>query len=269
MSCLEATTEMPDRSNKISVVIPVYNEAGNIGKLIEETFTVLPADLTGEVLVVDDGSDDGTSAEVQGLLRTRPKLRYLRHDVRSGQSAALRSGVLAARFPIIATMDGDGQNLPVDILKLLEAIAPPGVEGTSLVGGIRVGRKTSWSRRLASRIANRIRAAVLGDGCPDTGCGIKVFKRDAFLMLPAFSTMHRYLPTLMQANGYVVDYVEVGDRARLMGQSKYTNLGRALVGLYDLIGVTWLRRRTRIPKVSEEPDPVVMPRETPSERSAA
>lgn len=237
---------------RVSVVIPAYNEEGNIGRLVEETFADVPDAILDEVIVIDDASDDGTRAEIHALLPRFSKLRYLRHGVRAGQSAALRSGVLAAVGPVIATMDGDGQNVPKDIPVLLAQLAPPGSEGPALVGGIRASRKATGSRRWASRIANWIRDRILKDDCPDTGCGVKVYWREAFLRLPYFTSMHRYLPALFLTYGHKVDYVPVADRPRLAGTSKYSNLGRALVGLYDLIGVTWLQKRTLVPPITED-----------------
>ncbi|MCS0501346.1 glycosyltransferase family 2 protein [Ancylobacter mangrovi] len=237
---------------RISIVIPALNEAGNIGRLVSETFQTVPADQLGEIIVVDDCSDDGTGAEVKALAATRDGLRYLRHASRAGQSAALRTGILAARFPVIATMDGDGQNDPADIPALLARLAAPGTDGPALVGGIRAKRRATGSRRVASLLANRLRDFLLKDDCPDTGCGIKVFWREAFLRLPFFSGMHRYLPALFISYGREVAYAPVGDRPRLAGQSKYTNLGRALIGIYDLVGVSWLRKRTIVPLIAED-----------------
>ncbi len=239
---------------RVSVVIPALNEAGNIGRLVEETYAVVPADVLAEVIVVDDCSDDTTGAEVKTLIvrGTLPGLRYLRHSQRSGQSAGLRTGILAAASPVIATMDGDGQNDPADIPRLLAHIAAPGAKGPALVGGVRTNRKAEGSKRLASRWANWIRDRVLKDDCPDTGCGIKVYWREAFLRLPYFTSMHRYLPALFLTYGHETAYVPVNDRLRIAGKSKYTNLGRALVGIYDLFGVSWLRRRTVVPGITED-----------------
>jgi dolichol-phosphate mannosyltransferase len=238
---------------RISVVIPAYNEAGNIGRLVQETYAAVPADALAEVVVVDDCSEDGTAAEIKALLASGryPGLRYLRHATRGGQSAAVRTGILAAASPVIATMDGDGQNDPADIPRLLARLAPPGSKGPALVGGIRTERKAEGSKRWASKAANWIRDAVLADNCPDTGCGIKVYWREAFLRLPFFSGVHRYLPALFLSYGHEVAYVPVNDRPRQVGISKYNNLGRALIGIYDLLGVSWLRRRTRVPLVQE------------------
>lgn len=239
---------------RISVVLPALNEAGNIGRLVEETYAVMPSTMLGEVIVVDDGSDDATPDEIKALIAaaTFPGLKYLRHGQRSGQSTALRTGVRAARFAVIAQMDGDGQNDPRDIPKLLAELAAPGTDGPALVGGVRTTRRASGAKRFASKAANWIRDAVLRDNCPDTGCGIKVYWRDAFLMLPFFTSVHRYLPALFLTYGYRVAYFPVNDRERQAGKSKYSNLVRALVGLYDLIGVSWLRRRSRNPRIIEE-----------------
>jgi dolichol-phosphate mannosyltransferase len=235
---------------RISVVIPAFNEEGNTGRLVEETFAQVPESALGEVVAVDDASDDRTGAEIKALLGRYPRLRYVRHERRAGQSAALRSGVLAARYPVIASMDGDGQNDPADIMRLFGRLGRQGSE-PAMAAGIRAGRKGPGSRKAASRLANLIRDKVLADGCPDTGCGIKLYRRDAYLELPFFTSMHRYLPALFLTYGHEIAYEAVNDRPRLRGASKYTNLGRALIGLYDLIGVSWLRKRTLIPPIAE------------------
>ena len=235
----------------ISIVIPAFNEEGNIGRLIAETFASVPETALGEVIAIDDASDDGTGAEIKALLGTYPALRYLRHGQRAGQSAALRTGVWAARFPVIATMDGDGQNDPADIMPLAKRLGAEGRE-PAMAAGIRTGRKGPGSRKAASRFANWLRDKVLADGCPDTGCGIKLFHRQVFVELPFFTTMHRYLPALLLSYGHEIAYAAVNDRPRLKGASKYTNLGRAVIGLYDLVGVSWLRRRTQVPPIAEQ-----------------
>jgi dolichol-phosphate mannosyltransferase len=240
---------------RVSVVIPALNEAGNIGRLVEETYKAVPADQLGEVIVIDDASTDDTGKEVKSLIASGnlSGLRYIRHGVRSGQSTAMRTGILAATFPIIATMDGDGQNDPHDIPKLLTSLSEPGTTGgVALVGGWRTSRKDTGSKRYASLAANWIRDSVLKDNCPDTGCGIKVYWRDTFLRLPFFTSMHRYLPALFITYGHEVAYVPVNDRPRMAGVSKYNNLNRALVGIYDLVGVSWIRKRTKVPPVVEE-----------------
>ena len=241
----------PFMSHKIAVVIPALNEAGNIGRLVAETYATVPADMLAEVIVVDDASTDGTPAEVKSMIAagTYRGLKYLRHGAKSGQSTAIRTAVLAATAPVIATMDGDGQNDPADIVALLGKLSTPGSAGPALVGGVRTNRKAEGSKRWASKAANWIRDAVLADGCPDTGCGIKVYWREAYLRLPFFASQHRYMPALFLTYGYEVAYVPVNDRARQAGVSKYNNLNRALVGLYDLVGVSWVRRRTVVPRI--------------------
>ncbi len=246
-------SERSGQKMRASVVLPAMNEAGNIGRLVEEIYAVVPPAMLQEVIVVDDGSDDSTPDEINTLIESGQftGLRYMRHAARSGQSVALRTGILAATAPVIAQMDGDGQNDPRDLEKMLELLAPPQSEvGPALVGGVRTSRKGASSKRLASKAANWIRDAVLRDNCPDTGCGIKVYWREAFLLLPFFTSIHRYLPALFQTYGYEVAYLPVNDRERMTGQSKYSNLVRALVGLYDLLGVSWLRRRSRRPEVT-------------------
>ena len=239
--------------NAISVVIPVFNEAGNIGNLIRETAACLSDLAQYEIVVVDDASSDGTAAEVQQLVGQVPGLRYIRHAFRAGQSAAIRTGVKSARHPIVATMDGDGQNDPGDIEPLIRPIRALNRSEIRQVGGVRKHRKASLSKRLASRLANGLRSRLLKDNCPDTGCGLKLFRRDVFLDLPYFSGMHRYLPALFQAYGYEASYHVVNDRPRRAGVSKYTNLGRGLIGIYDLIGVRWIIRRTALPHMHRAP----------------
>lgn len=247
----------------LSVVIPAFNEAGNISSLIRETAACVPAAALREIVVVDDASDDTTPAEIEALRGTVPVLRCVRHAHRAGQSAAIRTGVRAASAPLIVTMDGDGQNDPRDIAGLAALLLRPEQPDVALAGGIRVTRRAESSKRLASRFANWLRNAVLDDGCPDTGCGIKVFRREAFLDLPYFSGMHRYLPALFRAYGHAAVYSPVNDRPRRAGVSKYTNLGRALIGIYDLVGVTWLIRRTvlpdRGPAARRAPSPIPNP----------
>jgi len=238
----------------VTVVIPALNEAGNIGRLIDETYAAVDSARLDSVIVVDDGSTDATADEIKARIGSEgyPGLRYMRHKQRSGQSSALRTGVLAASSLVIATMDGDGQNDPSDIPRLLQRLARPGEAGPSLVNGWRTNRRADGSKRFASKAANRIRDWVLNDQCPDTGCGIKVYHRDVFLMLPFFTSMHRYMPALFLTYGQEVAYEPVNDRPRQAGQSKYSNISRAFVGLYDLVGISWLRRRTRIPGVLED-----------------
>ncbi|MEN1929447.1 glycosyltransferase family 2 protein [Luteimonas sp. MJ250] len=229
-------------SSELSIVVPAYNEAGNLPALLDEIDDAL-RDVDHEIICVDDASDDGTDAVLAACGATRPHLRVLRHRLRSGQSAALRSGVKAARAEWIATLDGDGQNDPADLPRLLRARAEAGAD-VRLLAGWRVKREDSAGKRWASRFANTLRARLLHDATPDTGCGIKLFEREAFLELPAFDHMHRYLPALMQRAGWRTLSVPVNHRPRLHGRSKYDNLSRALVGISDLRGMLWLLRRS-------------------------
>ncbi|MEH7829965.1 glycosyltransferase family 2 protein [Gemmobacter denitrificans] len=235
----------------LAVVIPLRNEEQAIGPLTEGVRQALGT-LSFEMLLVDDGSTDGTRAACLALAASDPRIRVLGHDRSAGQSAALHSGVLAARAPIVVTLDGDGQNPPENLPKLiaplLGAEAP---ENRGLVAGQRVGRKDTLSKRLASRFANTLRAAVLRDGTRDTGCGLKAFRRDAFLALPYFNHMHRYLPALFARDGWQVELVDVTHAPRQFGASNYGNLDRALAGIIDLAGVAWLihRRKTARPQL--------------------
>lgn len=246
-------TSTSKKSKQISVIIPIYNEAGNIGRLVNETLEAVPAANLGEIIVVDDFSADAGPQEVLAIREKEPKVRLVRHLQNAGQSASVRTGVLAARFDLIGTLDGDGQNDPHDLPAMIDAIAPAGEDsGPALVGGVRQNRKDTGSKRWASKAANWIRDSILKDDCPDTGCGIKVFWREGFLKLPFFTSIHRYLPALFQTYGYKCAYVPVNSRERIAGVSKYNNLNRALIGLYDLFGVSWLRRRTKHPQIREE-----------------
>lgn len=228
---------------ELSVVIPVCNEAENVAALGREIAAALDG-RAFEILYVDDGSTDATAATVRELRAAGlHSVRLLRHPVRSGQSAALCTGVRAARAPWIATLDGDGQNDPSDIPKLLAARDAAGNEDVRLVMGHRVNRRDTGWRRFQSRIANRVRAALLGDATPDTGCGIKLMHRETFLELPRFDHMHRFLPALYRRAGARVVSVPVNHRPRAGGVSKYGMLDRLWVGIVDLFGVMWLARR--------------------------
>jgi glycosyltransferase involved in cell wall biosynthesis len=225
----------------ISVVVPVKDEAENVAALAREIAAALAAEPDHEILFVDDGSSDGTAARLAALKSEIPNFRPLRHAHNLGQSRAIRTGVRAARGDIIVTLDGDGQNDPADIPALLKMLrADPSL---GLVSGVRVKRKDTASRRIASRLGNGIRQALLNDGASDTGCGLKAFHRDAFLELPYFDHIHRYLIALVQREGWKVAFVPVNHRPRLKGRSKYTNLGRTLVSVHDMLGVRWLQRR--------------------------
>jgi dolichol-phosphate mannosyltransferase len=234
----------------LSVVIPVFNEADGIAALIDEVCSALDGRLEFEVLVVDDGSDDGTAVALQACRARCPRLRVLRHRQRCGQSAALVSGVSAARAGCIATLDGDGQNDPADIMQLFRELERS-PDGIGLIAGFRQQRRDSRLKRLSSRVANAVRRAVLGDGTPDTGCGLKLFPRAVFLALPQFDHMHRFLPALVQRAGGEVLSVAVSHRPRRHGVSSYGVLDRLWVGIVDLFGVWWLSRRAMRPVVSE------------------
>jgi dolichol-phosphate mannosyltransferase len=242
-------TPSPD-APALSVVVPVFNERDNVAPLVGEIVQALRGVVPFEIVYVDDCSRDDTLAALTALKAANPELRVLRHLAQSGQSTAIRTGVKAARGAWIATLDGDGQNDPADIPKLLaaRAAADPAVK---LFAGWRVNRQDSGSKRWASKIANAIRSRLLRDETPDTGCGIKLFERAMFLDLPYFDHMHRYLPALAKRAGWKSVSVPVNHRGRTAGVSKYTNLGRAWVGLADLRGVAWLIRRSKVTGVQE------------------
>lgn len=236
----------------LSVVAPMFNEAGGAAALADEIAAAL-AGVAHEIVIVDDASTDNTVAALREARARLPQLRIVTHEINAGQSRAIRTGVLAARAPVIATLDGDGQNDPKDIAALYAALSNGG-GALAMVAGERLGRQDSAAKKIASRAANAIRKRLLDDGAADTGCGLKVFRRDAFLALPYFDHMHRYLPALMVREGYEVAFLPVAHRARTHGRSKYTNIGRALVAFRDLSGVMWLTARSRRPgTIREEP----------------
>ena len=251
---VDPVVKLPAGTVDVSVVIPVCNEQDNVEPLAREIHAALSGRWSFETIFVDDGSTDGTAA---ALLAARaagmPEIRVLRHAVRSGQSAAVATGVRAARAPWIATLDGDGQNDPADIPKLLEAAQADRGGRLRLVMGNRTTRRDTWLRRLSSRIANGVRGGLLKDGTPDTGCGIKVFDRAVFMDIPRFNHMHRFMPALFQREGYEVASVPVNHRERTRGTSKYGLHNRLWVGIVDLFGVMWLiRRASRRVAVSED-----------------
>lgn len=234
---------------ELSVVIPVRNEAPNIAPLVAEIRAALDGSLDYEIVYVDDGSSDATAEVIGELARSFPRLRLVRHARSCGQSTAVRSGVKAARAPWIATLDGDGQNDPADIPRLWEIAlsAPP--EPPLLIAGHRQRRQDSTVKRLSSRIANAVRRGLLGDGTPDTGCGLKLFRRDVFLDLPFFDHIHRFLPALVRRQGGEVVSVVVNHRPRERGQSNYGTFDRLWVGIADLLGVMWLQHRAGNPEI--------------------
>jgi dolichol-phosphate mannosyltransferase len=235
---------------EISVVVPVRNEAGNIAPLVAEIAAAMHG-RAFEIVYVNDGSSDATEDELRSLMQERPWLRQIRHEKSCGQSAAIRSGVAMAHAPVVATIDGDGQNNPAFIPALIAAL-DAGAPRLGLVAGQRVGRKASGFKRLQSRIANKVRGAVLKDGTRDTGCGLKAFRRDLFLALPYFNGLHRFLPALVRREGFDIGYVDVVDRSRGHGTSNYGFFDRLWVGILDLAGVWWLiRRKKHVPQFEE------------------
>jgi dolichol-phosphate mannosyltransferase len=241
----------PVFAGALSIVVPVFNEQENIRPLVTEIRqAIAPRVQSFEIVYVDDASTDGTADELARMRREVPELRVVRHAQRSGQSTALQSGVLHASHEWIATLDGDGQNDPADIVRLIERLTATEDPPRMLVGW-RTRRNDTWLRRLSSRIANGVRSRLLGDGTPDTGCGLKLFERSLFLRLPHFDHMHRFLPALAQRAGARVESVPVGHRPRSRGRSKYGLHDRLWVGIVDLFGVMWLMRRARLPGARE------------------
>jgi dolichol-phosphate mannosyltransferase len=230
----------------VTVIVPVHNEAPNVAPLVDELGAAFTAYPRFEVIYVDDGSEDATFQELKRMAQDRPWLRALRHAERCGQSTAIRTGVKASRYDWIVTIDGDGQNDPADIPVLLAAAARhPAQERLQLVAGQRQRRADPWLRRFSSRIANATRSSLLGDRTPDTGCALKLFRREAFLDLPYFDHMHRFLPALIQRQGGEVVLIEVSHRPRRHGRSHYGIGNRLWIGIVDLLGVMWLKRRFR------------------------
>lgn len=231
---------------EVSIIIPVYNEVENIERLYKEIVTALPQDrFLYEVIFIDDGSTDGTTACLRGLSRHATGLHVVYHKKKFGQSAGLLSGARAARYANLVSLDGDGQNDPKDIPRLFESLK----NSNTVVLGIREKRKDHLLRRLSSRIGNAVRQVLLNDGCPDTGCSLKLFPREAFLKLPHFNHLHRFLPALFKRAGFNLLHVPVAHRPRRHGVSKYGIRNRLFVGIYDLIGVRWLLKRPCSPEI--------------------
>jgi dolichol-phosphate mannosyltransferase len=235
------------RSPILSVVAPMHNEAGNAARLAEEIYAVLK-DRDHEIILVNDASTDATLDELVDAKTRVPTLRVVSHRANAGQSRAVRTGVICARGRVVCTLDGDGQNppefIPALVDKLLRADAPAAL---GMVAGSRVGRQDSAAKKFASRMGNGVRKQLLNDDADDTGCGLKAFKREAYLLLPFFDHQHRFLPALMKREGFLVEFESVGHRARVAGQSKYTNLGRLFASVSDMLGIMWLNSRSRRP----------------------
>ena len=243
---MQENTDM--QINQVSVVVPVRNEEGNVASLIGEIDAALKH-ITHEIIYVDDGSTDNTYSHLKSLQSQFKQLKIVRHAQSCGQSTAVRTGVKAAQYAWVATLDGDGQNDPADILKLMAAIA----DGIDLAGGNRrASRRDTWIKRISSVIANTVRSKMLNDDTPDTGCGLKLFKREVFLDLPYFDHMHRFLPALIKRRGGRIVSVPVAHRNREHGKSNYGTIDRLLVGIVDLFGVAWLQRRAKVPQVIED-----------------
>lgn len=234
---------------ELSIIVPVYNEALNVAGLYDEVASALPVgQFEFELIFVDDGSTDDTRQVIQALSHKDARVRLIKHVRNYGQSAALVSGARMAQYPWLVTMDGDGQNDPHDIPKLFQYLHP----GRVVVFGHRTKRDDHALRRLSSRIGNGIRQSILQDGCPDTGCSLKLFSREAFLRLPHFNHLHRFLPALFKRDGYELVNVPVNHRPRRFGVSKYGVMNRLFVGVYDLIGVRWLTKRPCMPEISHD-----------------
>jgi dolichol-phosphate mannosyltransferase len=243
-----------DSAVAVSIVVPVRNEAENVAPLIAEIVAALDGRWAYEIIYVNDGSTDATPERLIAIMKQRDNLRQIRHAASSGQSAAVRSGVRAARGGIVATLDGDGQNNPAFLPDLISAIEQGG-ERVGLAAGQRVGRQDTGFKKIQSRIANGVRNAILRDGTRDTGCGLKAFRRDVFLAMPYFDGLHRFLPALMRREGYEIAYVDVTDRPRHSGVSNYGFFDRLWIGIMDLAGVWWLIRRKKPTPVATEVTP--------------
>ena len=236
---------------EISVVVPVFDEEGNVAGLAREIARAFQGQAY-EMIFVDDASRDGTAQALRALKAELPQLRVLRHQRNAGQSRAVRTGAEAARGAILVTLDGDGQNDPADAPRLVERLRAGG-PALGLVGGLRLKRRDSWSKRVGSKVGNGVRRRLLNDDALDTGCGLKVMWLQAYLRFPYFDHMHRFLPALAKREGLGTDFLEVNHRPRGTGQSKYTNWRRLKASLGDLAGVVWLLGRARSPGRVEEP----------------
>jgi glycosyltransferase involved in cell wall biosynthesis len=240
-----------DTEVAVSVVVPVRNEVENVIPLLTEIAAALDGRFGYEIIYVNDGSTDATADRLAGAMQQRANLRRIDHAKSAGQSAAVRSGVRAARGAIVATLDGDGQNNPAFLPALISAVQN-GSERVGLAAGQRVGRKDTGFKKFQSRVANAVRNAILKDGTRDTGCGLKAFRREVFLMMPYFDGLHRFLPALVRREGYDIAYVDVIDRPRHSGVSNYGFFDRLWIGIMDLFGVWWLIRRKKPTPVATE-----------------
>jgi dolichol-phosphate mannosyltransferase len=245
--------DMPNSTTvpAVSIVVPVRNEADNVAPLVEEIAAALDGRWNYEIVYVNDGSTDATGERLSEIMARRGNVRQIRHEKSSGQSAAIRTGVRAARGTIVATLDGDGQNNPAFLPDLIAAIENGGIR-IGLAAGQRVGRKDTGFKKFQSRIANGVRSRVLSDGTRDTGCGLKALRREVFLSLPYFDGLHRFLPALVRREGYDIAYVDVTDRPRRSGVSNYGFFDRLWIGIMDLAGVWWLIRRKKSTPVATE-----------------
>jgi dolichol-phosphate mannosyltransferase len=238
----------------VSIVVPVRNEAENVAPLVAEIVAALEGRWVHEIIYVNDGSTDATGERLQALMPQHPNLRQIKHARSTGQSAAIRSGVRAARGAIVATLDGDGQNNPVFLPDLIEAVVS-GQGRVGLAAGQRVGRKDTGFKKIQSRIANAVRGAILRDGTRDTGCGLKAFPRDVYLTMPYFDGLHRFMPALVRREGLDIAYVDVVDRPRRSGVSNYGFFDRLWIGIMDIAGVWWLIRRKKPTPIATEATP--------------
>lgn len=246
----------PEQAPVLAVVIPLLNEAGNAAPLIDEIEAALknyaPVGDNFEIIAVDDGSADATAAEIKQVIKTNPRVRLIKHPRRLGMSAAIRNGVRRAKADWILTIDGDRQNDPADAPKLCDLAWAEGRDEKILVAGIRVNRRDTLGKRLASRFANGLRKFLLNDDCPDTGCSLKLFRRETYLDLPFFMGLHRFMPALFKLYGHETLFVPVNDRPRTIGVTKSDFVGRGIKGFFDLLGVIWLTRRTSAPDKGKE-----------------
>ncbi|MEN3930717.1 glycosyltransferase family 2 protein [Microvirga sp. W0021] len=248
---MKATKKAPKGTPRVSVVVPVKNEEGNIRTLVDEIVQAATDIGPFEVIYVDDGSTDTTPSILTELSESYPWFHWVKHKESCGQSAAVRTGVRHATAPVVVTMDGDGQNNPAYIPEMLSVLEAGG-DAMALVAGQRTGRKDGKFKSFQSKIANRVRGAILRDGTRDTGCGLKMFKRDVYLALPYFDALHRFMPALVKREGFGIGYVDVVDRTRYTGVSNYGLFDRLWVSIMDLAGVWWLiRRRRRVPQVQK------------------